>query len=205
MSLHIPDRVVVFDYGEVISHSPSERDRAELLEEADVAADPFWTSYWAHRDGLDRGTLSVEAYWRLVAADCGTQWSLSQIQRLWTKDFGSWITADAPTVDLIGELHEGGTRIALLSNAGFDFSSPFRFSPIARLFERMFISAEMDAIKPDPAIYHEVAAGLGIALTEMVFIDNRSINTEAAASLGVTVHHYTGADALRPFLVSLAH
>ena len=75
---------------------------------------------------------------------------------------------------------------------------------MGQYFERMFVSAEMDSIKPDPAIYREVASELGIELTEMVFIDNKKVNTDAAAELGATVHHYTGVVGLAAFLHSLA-
>ncbi|MDP3208157.1 MAG: HAD-IA family hydrolase, partial [Rhodoglobus sp.] len=107
------------------------------------------------------------------------------------------------TLRLIEELHEGGTRLAILSNAGFDFASGFRFSPMGRYFERVFVSAEMDAIKPDPAIYLEVASELGISGSDMIFIDNKSVNTDAAAALGATVHHFTTVDGLDRFLRSL--
>lgn len=204
MSITIADRVVVFDYGEVISHSPSEADRAVLLAASGCDAEPFWASYWEHRDGLDQGTTSIVDYWALVAADLGTTWRASKVHELWVADFRSWWSAEPATLDLIEELHEGGTRLAILSNAGFDFSSPFRRSPMARFFERVFVSAEMDAVKPDPAIYSEVAAELGIPLDRMVFIDNKSVNTDAAAALGVTVHHFTGAEGLDTFLRSLS-
>ncbi len=204
MALSIPDRVVVFDYGEVISHSPSPADQAELLAVAGVEAERFWEPYWRHRDGLDQGTLSVPEYWARVGADLGITWRASHVQRLWVADFRSWISVEPGTIDLIEELHDGGTRVALLSNAGFDFATPFRYSPMAQFFERMFVSAEMDAIKPDPAIYAEVAGELGIPLDRMVFVDNKEVNTAAAAALGVTVHHFTGVEGLRRFLTDLA-
>jgi putative hydrolase of the HAD superfamily len=62
----------------------------------------------------------------------------------------------------------------------------------------------MDALKPDPAIYLEVAAELGVTPAELVFVDNKSVNTDAAAALGVTAHHFTGVDGLRAFLTDLA-
>jgi putative hydrolase of the HAD superfamily len=204
MTLQISDRVVVFDYGEVISVSPTEEDRARLVAIAAVDADAFWASYWAHRDALDRGTVSVVEYWALIAKDTGADWSASTVQRLWAADFTSWITVEPGTIDLIAELHAGGTRIALLSNAGFDFAGPFRFSPMAQFFERMFVSAEMSDLKPDPSIYLEVAEGLGITPEQMVFIDNKKINTDAAAALGATVHHFTTVAGLRSFLTALA-
>ena len=203
MSISIPDRVVVFDYGEVISLSPSASDAAEVLALSGSRADDFWPPYWQHREELDHGRLSVTGYWARIAKDLGVTWSPSTVQALWAADFRSWISVEPGTVDLIAALHAGGTRVALLSNAGFDFASPFRFSPMGEYFERVFVSAEMDSLKPDPAIYREVAVELGITVDQMVFIDNKKVNTDAAAALGVAVHHFEGVDGLRAFLESL--
>jgi putative hydrolase of the HAD superfamily len=204
VSLRILDRVVVFDYGEVISRSPGDNDRAELLAASGAEADRFWPSYWSHRDELDRGSLSITDYWLTIAGEIGATWSASDIQRLWAADFRSWISVEPGTVELLAELHTGGTRLALLSNAGFDFAGPLRFSPVGQYFERIFISAEMNALKPEPKIYLEVAEELGITPEQMVFIDNKSENTDAAAALGITVHHFTGVEGLSDFLRSLS-
>lgn len=203
-ALAIPDRVVVFDYGEVISRSPSESARAALEELAGVDPQRFRESYDAHRDGLDRGTTSIRDYWMLVAADTGAHWSEARIHELWVADFTGWISVDPEVFDVIADLHAGGTRVALLSNAGFDFASPFRYSPIARFFERMFVSAEMLKLKPEADIYLEVARELGITCAEMVFIDNKQVNVDGAVSLGITAHHFVGAAKLRHFLSTLA-
>jgi len=203
VSITIPGRVVVFDYGEVISLSPSAADQAAVLSVAGCDAGPFWASYWAHREGLDKGTISVVEYWALIASDLGLAWPASTVHALWVADFRSWWSVETRTIDLIEELHEGGTRLAILSNAGFDFAGPFRYSPMGQFFERVFVSAEMDAVKPDPAIYAEVATELGIPLDLMIFVDNKFENTEAAAALGVTTHHFTGPGALGAFLRSL--
>jgi putative hydrolase of the HAD superfamily len=204
VSLRIADRVVLFDYGEVISRSPGEADRAALLKVADAPAEPFWASYWSHRDALDRGDLDVTEYWRTIGGEIGVTWSAGDIQRLWAADFRSWITVEPGTIELLQELHDGGTRIAVLSNAGLDFGSPLRFSPMARYFERVFVSAELRLLKPEPEIYVSAATELGIDVDQLVFIDNKSVNTIAAAALGATVHHFTSVKGLREFLTSLA-
>jgi len=204
VSISIPGRVVVFDYGEVISRSPGPDDRAAILAAAGADPEPFWRSYWAHREPLDQGTVSVAEYWALVAADLGVSWTASTVQAIWVADFRGWISLEPAVIDIIEQLHAGGTRVALLSNAGFDFAGPFRYSPMSRFFERMFVSAEMGTVKPDPAIYREVADQLGISVRDMVFIDNKAENTDAAAALGATVHHFTGPDGLRAFLEGLA-
>ncbi len=202
-ALSIPDRVVVFDYGEVISLAPDDAARGALEQLAGVEPERFRAAYDTHRDGLDRGTTSIRDYWMLVARDTGAEWSEARIHELWSADFTSWISLDPDVFEVIADLHAGGTRLAVLSNAGYDFASPFRYSPIARFFERIFVSAEMLKLKPEADIYLEVARELGISCAEMVFIDNKQVNVDGAVALGITGHHFVGAPGLRRFLHTL--
>ena len=204
MTLSIPGRVVVFDYGEVLSLSQSAPDAAAIVAIAGSTAEEFWPVYWRHRDDLDHGTVSVTGYWDRVAADLGLAFTPSQVQRLWAADFRSWISVDPGSIEVLDELHAGGTRLALLSNAGFDFGDAFRRAPFSRYFEQVFVSAELGMIKPDPQIYRHVARELGIDPAAMVFIDNKETNVIGAESIGVTGHVFTGAAELRVFLTSLA-
>jgi putative hydrolase of the HAD superfamily len=202
--IRIPDRVLLFDYGEVISLSPTDADRAALLAVADVAAEPFWRGYHAHRNDLDGGTLSADAYWSAIAADCGVAWDAAKRQALWCADMRGWITADAGVVRLLEALHEGGTRLALLSNAAEEYGGLFRFAPIGRWFEQVFVSGELRMLKPDPDIYLHVCRELGIAPEDLVFVDNREVNVRGAESIGATGHVFTGAEPLEAFLTALA-
>ena len=204
MNIRIPDRVVVFDYGEVISVAQSDADRAGLVEISGLDSRLFWELYDRYRNDLDQGVTLPREYWNLIARDAGVEWSPARLQQLWAADIRSWISVEPGTVQLLAELHAGGTRVALLSNAGFDFSDPFRHSPMAAYFEAIFVSAELGLIKPDPEIYRVAARDLGIALEQMVFIDNKTINVDAATALGVTGHVFTTVAELRAFLESLA-
>jgi len=204
VAISIPDRVVVFDYGEVISRSPSAASEAELLAIAGVDPEPFRASYAAHRHALDQGRLSVVEYWRTIERETGASWDLARLQQLWARDFTSWFEPEPAVLDLLAELHEGGTRLAILSNAGFDFGDPFRFSPLGSVVERVVVSAELDLVKPDPAIYERTMAELGTDPAHTAFVDNKAVNVEAAAALGIAAHHFTGADGLRTFLEELA-
>ena len=204
MNISIPGRVVVFDYGEVISRPPSEADRATIVAAAGVDADVFWPAYWAHRNDLDQGLALVDDYWSRVAFDLGVTWTPAQRQQLWVSDFRGWFSSDAGTIEVLADLHAGNTRLALLSNAGFDFGDPLRHAPFAAYFEEIFISAELGIIKPDAAIFRHVADVLGIGFDAFVFVDNKQENVDGAIVLGATGHLFTGAAGLRDFLVDLA-
>jgi putative hydrolase of the HAD superfamily len=199
----LPGRTVVFDYGEVISVTPTDADRAVILGLADVPAEPFWRAYFAHRDGLDQGTAGVRAYWQAIAADLGVSWSDARIHELWAADFRSWLSVNPGTIEVLADLKAGGTRLALLSNAGPDFGSYFRHGPLSDWFEAFYVSGELRLLKPEAAIYRHVLDDLGITPAEMVFVDNRADNVAGAQDLGITGHVFTDAASLRAFLTAL--
>ncbi|MET0724968.1 MAG: HAD family phosphatase [Leifsonia sp.] len=205
--ISLPGHVVVFDYGEVISHSPTEQNRAELLATAGIDpadAEAFWAAYWAGREALDEGTVSIVDYWAGIGAAAGRDWPPETVHGLWVIDFSGWLSINTGTIRVIEDLAAGGTRLALLSNAGPDFSSFFRNGSFGALFERTFVSGELLLVKPDAAIYRHVLDELGISAEEMVFIDNKAENIAGAAALGITGHVFTSPDELRRFLTGLA-
>lgn len=204
MRLALPGRAVVFDYGEVISFTPSAADRDRMVEAAGVPAERFWAAYDQDRHRLDAGAITTAEYWSAIGRRCGVSWPLPVLQRLWALDFRSWTTADPDVVQVLADLAAGGTRLALLSNAAPDYGGAFRFSPIGALFERVFVSGELRLAKPDPAIYRHVAAALGLEPGRLVFVDNRADNVAGAESVGIVGHVHTDAAALRAFLASLA-
>ncbi|GAB3385391.1 HAD family phosphatase [Humibacter soli] len=207
MPISLPGRVVIFDYGEVISLSPSETDQQALLRVAgieDARAETFWAAYWQHRSELDQGTLSIHDYWRRIEAESGAQWSEATLHLLWVTDFRGWLSVEPGTIDVLVDLRDGGTRLALLSNAGADFASYFRHGLLGSLFEQVFVSGELLLVKPDAAIFRHALDELGIDAAHAVFIDNKPENVEGAEAIGITGHVFTSPAALRAFLVSLA-
>ncbi|MBA8990610.1 putative hydrolase of the HAD superfamily [Curtobacterium pusillum] len=203
MSLFLPGRVVVFDYGEVISRTPH-ASRDLLVAATGVPAEELFPVYQELRHDLDRGDLSVVGYWRAIGARTGRTWSITDIHRFWAIDFTGWFEVEPETLAIVEELHDAGTRLALLSNAGFDFGDAYRHSPMGSLFETVVVSAEEHVLKPDPSIYRDTCARLGIDAGQMVFVDNRAENAAGAEAIGAVGHHYTSPGSLRSFLAELA-
>ena len=201
--ISLPGRTVIFDYGEVISLAQSPADREAIRSLAGVDAEPFWRAYFAHRDGLDQGSDGVAAYWRAIAAEVGAEWDDARVHELWAADFRSWLSINPATIEVIADLKAGGTRLALLSNAGADFGSYFRHGPLGDFFAACYVSGELNLLKPHPEIYRHVLGDLGVSAADAVFIDNREPNVRGAEALGVTGHVFTDPGKLRAFLVSL--
>jgi putative hydrolase of the HAD superfamily len=201
--ISLPGRTVIFDYGEVISLSPSADDRERIRALAGVDAEPFWRAYFGHRDGLDQGGAGVAAYWRAIAGEVGADWDDARVHELWAADFRSWLSINPGTVEVLADLRAGGTRLALLSNAGADFGSYFRYGPLGDFFAACYVSGELNLLKPHAQIYRHVLADLGVAAADAVFVDNRESNVRGAQALGITGHVFTDAGTLRAFLATL--
>jgi len=204
--ISLPGRLIIVDYGEVISLSQSAADREAIAGLAGVSGDgepPFWRAYFAHRDGLDLGSAGVAAYWQAIAADIGASWDDARVHELWAADFRSWLSINPGVVEVLADLKAGGTRLALLSNAGPDYGSYFRHGPLGDFFAACYVSGELNLLKPHQEIYRHVLDDQGVSAADAVFIDNKESNVRGAEALGMTGHVFTGVPGLREFLTSL--
>ncbi len=75
---------------------------------------------------------------------------------------------------------------------------------VSDIFERVFLSYEMNLRKPDKEIFRCVIEATGIRPEETLFIDDNALNVAAAQSLGIRTFHETSdhrwVDTLRTFL-----
>jgi putative hydrolase of the HAD superfamily len=202
--ISLPGRTVIFDYGEVISFTPSPVDREVIRALAGVDGEPFWRAYFTHRDGLDLGSAGVAAYWQAIADEVGACWDDARVHELWSADFRSWLSINPGTIEVLADLKAGGTRLALLSNAGPDFGSYFRHGPLGDFFAACYVSGELNLLKPHAEIYQHVLGDLGVSAADAVFVDNRESNVRGAETIGITGHVFTDPGSLRAFLISLA-
>jgi len=204
--ISLPGKLVIVDYGEVISLPPSAADRAVIADLAGVSGEgepPFWRAYFGHRDGLDQGSAGALAYWRAIAADIGASWDDARMHELWAADFRSWLSINPGTIEVLADLTAGGTRLALLSNAGPEYGSFFRRGPLADFFVACYVSGELNLLKPHPEIFQHVLDDQGVSAADAVFIDDRDRNVRGAEAVGISGHLFTTPLELREFLVSL--
>ena len=96
----------------------------------------------------------------------------------------------AATSELIGQLKEGGHKLFVLSNMSFEFIADFRKYPILKQFDGEIISCYHNLIKPERAIYELTANKFGLNPAETLFIDDKPVNTAAAAAFGFNVFDF---------------
>jgi FMN hydrolase / 5-amino-6-(5-phospho-D-ribitylamino)uracil phosphatase len=72
---------------------------------------------------------------------------------------------------------------------------------LERYFEGFYASCYLGVRKPERAFFDAILDDLDLAASRCLFVDDRLSNCEAAASLGMAVHHFEHATGLRARLV----
>jgi putative hydrolase of the HAD superfamily len=182
---------VMFDFGGVICTPQLDEDLAAMAAVAGVSVPEIRSAYWPARHAYDAAELTAEGYWQDVAGHLGTRFSAAQIAELGRLDVASWGHLRPGTVELIGDLHAGGTRLALLSNAPSEVARAIDGLPVLKHFEYRLFSCDLKVAKPDPGCFSQALARLGAPAKNVIFLDDRQENVTAAAGLGMRAIRFT--------------
>ena len=188
---------VVFDVGNVlygwdpdaflVRQIADDEARLRFVEEADL---------YGWHETLDGGRPYEEA-----AAELSEKFpAYAELIRAWSDRFGETITGPVPGVHAIVEdLDARGVPLFAITNFSADFWPPFhaRERDFFARFRDIVVSGEEKLLKPDPAIYFRALDRFGLRPDEALFVDDRAINVEGAAAVGMHAHLFTEADDLR--------
>lgn len=103
------------------------------------------------------------------------------------------------TTQIVRELHAAGIRLLGLTNWSDELYYPYaapRFE-VLRMLDDVVVSGEVKVAKPDPRAYEIVAERSGLPLDRLAFVDDKQLNVDAAAALGMDPIVFTDAAALR--------
>ncbi|MBY0357591.1 MAG: HAD family phosphatase [Candidatus Obscuribacterales bacterium] len=146
----------------------------------------FSAMYWRHRGPYDSHELDLDAYWRLVAQELGLAISQEQIEQLVHLDNLSWSKPNEIMTDWVVKIKGQGCSTAILSNMPLAIRQYLqKHCSWLPAFDHSTYSCDIGCIKPDSQIYEHALAGLGLEPEQVLFLDDRQENIEAARSLGM--------------------
>lgn len=186
-----PVKAVLFDFGQVLSLSADPAIWQQMLTISGLSEADFSREYWAHRHEYDRGTFNGEDYWQRVASGSQTTFTPEQIAALIAADVNLWSRLNVPMVEWAQRLQRAGIRTGILSNIGDAMAEGLiaKFDWISA-FDHCIWSHALKLAKPEVAIYHCAAEGLASDPSEILFIDDKQENIEAAESIGMQAIQY---------------
>jgi putative hydrolase of the HAD superfamily len=197
-----PVRNVIFDFGGVLVNWQPEAIIAGFYAEP-ALRDAIRTHAFQHDDWLemDRGTLDEPTVIRRFAARMRRP--EAEMAALFDHVRAS-LTPIEPTVALLAELHGRGYRLYGLSNMSASvFAHLKSLHAFFDLFHGIVVSAAVQSLKPEAAIYEQLRSQFALDFRESVFIDDLPRNVESARRLGLPAIRFESAAQVRSELEPL--
>ena len=185
-------RAVLFDYGQVLSAPPDPDQWQRMLRVSGLSQQVFEHAYWAFRHAYDRGELTGVEYWHKVAGEAGVTFDAEQIAELIDADVELWSIPNSPMIEWAQHLQSSGVRTGILSNIG-DAMTDGLLRKLEWLsgFDHHTWSYRLLLAKPEAAIYEAAARGLETPPANILFIDDKPENIQAAIVAGMQAIQYS--------------
>lgn len=154
------------------------------------------TAIWhtGFEDSADTGKMDADAYLLGFGERLGYQLREAE----WLVSLKASLTPIQPALALLSRLREG-TTCAVLTNNNLMVKRHFAilYPEIAtRIGSQAYVSAEFQALKPDPVVFQRCLARLGAAPESSLFIDDSAANVAGAVAAGLAGHHSISPDDL---------
>ncbi len=145
---------------------------------------------------LYSGKINEKQFWNKISNKIKSP-NLSNITNsLFDEVFRKYASINVPLVNLAQQIKESGIKIGLLAN-----TEPAKFKVVKEMipiqnFDFVFLSYQIGFVKPDMKIYQYVLKRLPFQSHEIIFIDDRKSNVEAAKHCGIEAIEFFGLDGL---------
>ncbi|HSX01278.1 MAG TPA: HAD family phosphatase [Candidatus Saccharimonas sp.] len=187
-------RAVGFDYlGVLTTQGGGQSTSSHIAAITGLDRGQLYAAYDRHSRELQSGGLSVDELWALVAHEIG---AASRTAEVVAAAHVAAPPLDPAMVQLVDDLRASGYRVGLLSNLSGQWVDDLRSAHFGRHFDAELYSSDIGLAKPDPRTYQLLAEQLGIATSELLFIDDSAYNLTGVEQLGITPVLFRGRDTL---------
>ena len=195
-SLIAAPQAVVFDFGGVLTGEPNREDVVNFIQNSfHFSKEEFEKVNLEKRQAVKLGKTDEE-FWISYAKTKGIK-----LPSDWEESFRS-VMKDAIGVNpqmyvLVNQLKEQQISVALLSNIDERLSKLIRDFGLYEPFNPCLLSCEIGIEKPDLKAYEFLLTELNLPAKEVLFIDDRPENIEAAKAAGLDAILFSSEPQLR--------
>jgi epoxide hydrolase-like predicted phosphatase len=187
-------KAVFFDLGGVIVRTEFQAPRQQLAERLGMEYDDLDKLVFNSDSGLKAamGEITSADHWAALMKRLKRPAAeLSTIR----DEFFAGDIVDRTLVEYIRSLR-GKYKTGLISNAWSDLRDFVVREKFDDAFDKMIISAEVGAMKPEPRIFQIALEQFGVKPKEAIFVDDFYINIEGSEKVGIKGIHFKDAESI---------
>jgi epoxide hydrolase-like predicted phosphatase len=181
-------KAVFFDLGGVIVRTEFQAPRQQLADQLGMDYDDLNRLVFDSETGVRAtvGEISSEEHWAFVMQRLKRP--ASELAAIRDAFFAGDIV-DRTLLDYIRSLR-GSYKTGLISNAWSDLRDFIVREKFDDAFDKLIISAEVGAAKPEPRIFQIALEQFGVSPNEAVFMDDFYPNIEGCEKAGIRGIHF---------------
>lgn len=182
-SLSAAPQAVVFDWGKVIAFDDRNVVVDFMCESFKFSKEEFEKANLEKKKAMKEGNSEVD-FWLKLAKEKGVQ-----LPKDWSKAYMDAIKAsvgvDPNMFAMVDELKGKKIRVGLLSNMDNRYGPMIRGFGFYDRFDPCLLSFEMGVEKPERKAYDIMLNALNLPAADVIFIDDKLENIEAAKAVGI--------------------
>jgi epoxide hydrolase-like predicted phosphatase len=181
-------KAVFFDLGGVLVRTEFQAPRQQLADKLGMDYDDLNKIVFDSDSGIKAtmGEISSDEHWDSVLKRLKR--SASELVAIRNEFFAGDIV-DRTLLDYIRSLR-GKFKTGLISNAWSDLRDFIVREKFDDAFDKIIISSEVGAAKPEPKIFKIALEQFGVRPNEAVFIDDFYVNIEGCEKVGIKGIHF---------------
>jgi len=191
-------QVVLFDLGNVFVDFDHTIAAKRILHFCDKTPQEIFELFFASRitSLFEEGKIAPYDFFLEVKEMLGLRLSYESFVPIWNEIF-SLSGKNREVYSLANNLRAGYT-VALISNINMlHYEYLQKKFPVFNVFDRVFTSFELGAVKPDHAIYRKALSALGVLPGQVFYTDDRPELVESANLLGMRGYVFQGVGKLK--------
>ncbi len=177
---------IIFDFGDVFINLNKEHSIEEFKK---LGLDEPNEDLLAHNDLFEKGKIDELQFINSFSKYIPNA-SIEEIVKAWNSIIGEFPLERLEFLQMLSSKY----RLFLLTNTDSIHINRFEhkvgmsfYSDFYRCFEKVYYSYEMGMRKPDTEIFNTIIHNHDLSPKRTLFVDDKKVNTDAAASLGLHV------------------
>ena len=195
-------KCVLFDIGGVLVDWHMSWITSEISKRFEIDEALISNAFSKYLHELDSGKIKEKTFWDKIATDVDSISLKENTESLWNTYFRKNARINHEVINLANKIKENSYTMGIISNIEKITHKVVVDWNVLDNFEYKFMSYQIGISKPDPRIYEHVIEKLSFEPNQIIFIDDKKSNIDAAKSSGINAIHFTDFPLLKNLLSS---